>query len=504
MKNRGILDPVSNTPITNAVIISHPSIAPYTYNRQSVIDAIAQNELERFGINAENINDFVFTDQFTQEIIEAMEKSNGRIETEKLDELYKEPITFSYPCPPAILCTQDGRLYEQNSLFSVMVANGRSPFNRQKIRLNKDLCNHLAFEHLQKTLDSHSAPVLNLRETFKEFKHVNNTRISFQKSQKPTVRHQIRITLATYADALIHTGRQHHYFVQLLGRNPTNTFLAIPTGFAYMQCSKAMHVANNNMHYHPKTKKYSNNTYFMLYGALAALSWYCFEMETWFDKKTLLSFSTNSVALNILCHTLSTILLSSYFFRYRLFAKTFYINKENFRNDVWTLTTRPLNRNKLAKLFLFTGVTTGVFAYRYLHFSDNLIFAFHTTLLPSLATARMIKAAIKLPYDLGITYMGYTRLADLFQLNGEQTETLRQRPIETGAFHIASTTMFLTMLLGLYSSKKDELWLGWLTLLFTFCELSIPHMMEKSLPVMTAQEPKDEDLYVLGNNNMAI
>lgn len=56
----GLRCPSSGEILSEPVVILHPRIVPQLYNRQSVIDAIAAHELERFGIDADNQDHYIF------------------------------------------------------------------------------------------------------------------------------------------------------------------------------------------------------------------------------------------------------------------------------------------------------------------------------------------------------------------------------------------------------------------------------------------------------------
>ncbi|MEO8402531.1 MAG: hypothetical protein ABI597_12195 [Gammaproteobacteria bacterium] len=77
----GLRCPVSGEILTDPVVILHPHIFPLLYNRQSVIDAIANNELARFTINALNQDTYIVTQpgvNFNSLAgIAAMARSNG-------------------------------------------------------------------------------------------------------------------------------------------------------------------------------------------------------------------------------------------------------------------------------------------------------------------------------------------------------------------------------------------------------------------------------------------
>ena len=127
--------PASQALIQKQVIIDHPDVLPLTYDSISVYNAAAAGELLPFGINSDNLINSIFVDYFSNDVLERIragkitlapqvftenrvEKNSANNEDDFIDLEY--PITPNFVTDIGALCRRDGRLYDFQTLKSVL------------------------------------------------------------------------------------------------------------------------------------------------------------------------------------------------------------------------------------------------------------------------------------------------------------------------------------------------------------------------------------------------
>lgn len=158
-------------PFSKVDIIDPVILNGYIYERSAIEAARAQKLLPSSVKNLEN-------DYYTVALLEYVEHNGPIIHLNQLDELYKCPLTLSYPVRP-VLCLKDGRTYDLPEILQAFKADPRSPMTRKKLD-RKDFVWHPLALHIQQKINearANGSLKLDLQQAVTDFQQTRTCQV---------------------------------------------------------------------------------------------------------------------------------------------------------------------------------------------------------------------------------------------------------------------------------------------------------------------------------------
>ena len=176
--------PAKHTPIIEPVVIAHPKLAGYIYDKASVLAAAQSGELLKFGITSENVLRYIFLDHFTAAIIERIKNNKLILKSQQLREALVVqninddeddttdlscPITRSVVTGVGALCLIDGRMYDLDMFKKWLQHMPISPMSHRSVNLLADVIEHPVHKLIMDLVKQHPDDLINLKNVLTNY-----------------------------------------------------------------------------------------------------------------------------------------------------------------------------------------------------------------------------------------------------------------------------------------------------------------------------------------------